>query len=827
MAAPVVQAAQATAANATVGSNTLTANYPASVAAGDLLILNVASWTNVTPSTPSGWTLITTTSHTFHRTAVYWREAPATPGTSVGVPYTAGGANPIIAQVTRITGHKPGAPIDAFGSNNGNAMPCNAPSLTPTGTERRSFIAGSWVTNTPITTSPSATGYTTHVSSTQGNLKAAPASKALTSAAATGTVDFNFGQHFQYSHVHLLIAPQQSQPVTLTAIAPTTTLYQPGVILFDRTIELPLIGPTASVPDQRLQPGDEFVTLPEWVASVSGGLDYAEDEPYQSDENYRPLSEVVGTRLFPPEIIPGAVSFVVGALTSGTVFDPAIVIADVELPVPHIDPTTVLHQPGVTDGLAIDLGGFDTPVLSSTELFDPAIVPGEVTAAVEPISTTVLFPPGGFDQEIPLPLLASATVLYAPVGGSTIEVPFISTTQVPEPLIGQYLVIPEPDEAVWGASGGYSARVDILDPGGDVVASTATATSGIVLVSGTINEDITQAVTRECTVRLLLENTADGSRHPLLPAKPGDPLDPRTGGALAIYAGPIRPSGIPALVKLGVFKIVAATPTSQATGESLSIRGLSEETSIAATPFFDVFNVSSGTPITQVIGNMVTQAVPNVRIHVESTGITSPQFSFADVDNRLTKVQELAESIGMVARFDREGRFRVEHAAEYGDTEFTSPRWTFDEGVNAVMRDVSRDLDDSELHNGVIVVGEPLDTNTDPVRFSLWDSNPNSPVYYNPNNPGASRVGPRPKKIVSPLVYTVEQATAVAIVTLTRLLAWPDRISVTVAANPNIEAGDLARIVRTTMGVDGLYEVRSITHDLLGAASRATCVARV
>jgi hypothetical protein len=827
VAAPVVHATQATTGNASAGSNTFTANYPASVAQGDLLILQVTSWIDATPSAPTGWTLVTSTSHTFHRNAVYWREAPASPGTSVGVPYSSSGTNPFITQVTRISGHRPGTPIDGFGSNTGNNMPCNAPSLTPTGTERRSFIAGSFVTSSPITTSPSASGYTTLASSTQGNLKAAGASRELTSTSATGSVDFNFGQHFQFAHIHLLIAPQQAQPVTLTPIAPATTLHQPGVVLFDRAVTVGQLGPTATLFDQRIQPGDEFITLPEWVASDGGGLDYTEDEPYRSDEDYRSSSEVVGTRLFAPEIVAGQVTFTVPLLTSGTVFDPAVIIADVDLPVQHIAAATVVFDPGVTDGLAIDLGGFFTAVLSSTTLFDPAIVAGDVTATVQLIAETVLFPPGGFDQEIPLPHLAATTVLFAPVGGTTIEVPLIATTIVLTPFIGQYNVIPEPDEAVWGASGGYSARIDILDPGGDVVASTGSAASGIVLVSGSINEDITQAVTRECTVRLLLENTADGSRHPLLPAKPGDPLDPRTGGALAIYAGPIRPSGAPALVKLGVFKIVSASPSSEATGDSLSIRGLSEETSIAAAPFFDVFAVSAGTPITQVIGNMVTQAVPNVRIHVESTGITSPQFSFAEGDNRLTRVQELAASIGMVARFDREGRFRVQHAAEYGDTEFTSPRWVFTEGAGAVMRDVSRDLDDSELHNGVIVVGEPLDTNTDPVRFTLWDTNPNSPVYYNPNNPGASRVGPRPKKIVSPLVYTVEQAQAVAIVTLTQLLAFPDQISVTVAANPHIEAGDLARIVRTTMGVDGLYEVRSISHDLLGAASTATCVARV
>jgi len=826
MAAPVAHASQATVGSVSAGSGSFTVNYPASVAEGNLLLLTVTSWTTVTPSAPSGWTQITATSHTYHRTATYWREAPSSPGTSVALPYSASGGGQIIANVTRITGHKAGAPIDAWGSNAGSAMPCNAPSLTPLGAERLSVVAGSWVTDVVKTTAPSASGYTVTAQSTSGNLKGAVATKTLTSTAATGTVDFNFGAHHVYAHTHVLIAPETAVPITMGTIASGAVVYAPtSVLLNTRPIEVGSLGPTATVPEQRIQPGDEYITLPEWAATSGTELDYRNDEDYRSGEDYRPSGLVVGTRVFPPGIVLDAVGISPGHISGTALFEPGIEAADRTVTLEHLTSGAV-HTPGVTDGQSFDLGGLSALAESST-VYELTIVAGEATLGLELIATTELFAPSAFDFGIDLPTIESTTTVFDQGLGYTIEVPLLASTRVFTPLIGQYLVIPEPDEVVWGASGGFSARVDILDPGGHVVASTATAASGIVLVSGTVNEDISQAVTRECSVRMLLENTPDGSRHPLLPARPGDPLDPRTGGALAIYAGPIRPSGEPALVKLGVFRITAASPTSTATGESLDIRGLSEETVISATPFFDVFSVSAGTPFTQVIGDMVTQALPNVRIHAESTGITAPQFSFADSDNRLQKVQELANAIGMVARFDRDGRFRIEHAPEYGDTAFVSPQWTFAEGAGAVMRDVSRELDDSELFNGVIVVGEPLDTNTAPVRAVLWDTRPDSPVYYNPNNPGASRMGPRPKKVVSSLVYTAEQAQAMAIVLLTRLLAYPDRISVSVAANPNIEAGDLARIVRTTMGVDGLYEVRSITHDLLGGESKAICVARV
>ena len=826
MAASVVATQTTTATSGGSGAATFTVNLPSGVTAGELLVVAATGFNmDNSSAAPSGWTRVSGYPNaSSYYGGLFYKIADGSETTCALAVSTPGSAA-MVAVAVRITGADPTTPIEASGTNNGNTTPQTAPSLTPSGAERLSLVMGSWQTSSSAT--PAATGYTTHGTASLSTGRVSLASKALTSTAATGSVSFNYGSGAQiFGHAHVLVRPSSAVAIVPGFISPATAVFTPtSVALNTQTFTVPLLAAATVLPEQRIQEGDRTIELPAWTPNTGTEIDYRSDTDYQSASDYRPSGLVVGTRVFEPTVALDAIGITVGHIAGTILYEPFVEGADRTIGLELIADAAVF-TPGVTDRQSIDLGG-SAALPTAATVFEPTIVAGDTTIAIEPLATTELFAPTAFDFVIELPAISSAATLWAAEPGYSIELPLLSTTRVFTQLIGQYLVIPEPDEAVWGASGGYSARIDILDPGGDVVASTGTASSGIVLVSGTVNEDITQPVTRECSVRLLLENTADGSRHPMLPAKPGDPLDPRTGGALAIYAGPIRPSGEPALVKLGVFKIIAANPTSTATGESLSLRGLSEETSISATPFYDVFNVSSGTPITQVIGDLVSQAIPNVRIHVESTGITAPQFSFADNDNRLAKVRELANAIGMVARFDRDGRFRVEHAAEYGDVAFVSPRWTFAEGAGAVMRDVGRELDDSELFNGVIVVGEPRDTNTDPVRAELWDSNPNSPVYYNPNNPGASRMGPRPKKVVSPLVYTVDQARALAVVLLTRILSYPDRISVSAAANPHIEAGDLARIVRTTMGVDGLYEVQSITHDLLGGASKAICVARV
>lgn len=565
--------------------------------------------------------------------------------------------------------------------------------------------------------------------------------------------------------------------------------------------------------------------------------------------NHRASAAVVNQ----PAIVGGDSTVVIGATVGPTAlaYQPSVQASSVAIG-NNVIATTTLYQPGVFrgDGIANNHLG------PTSQVVPPGIVPGPVsiTPSLPGPSLAVLWDDGSpvlWDDGSPAQWDASGAVLatlFTP-GISTdshVSVNHIATTVVYEPttvayvplshlgptssvhaqLIGSFVVLAEPDEVVWGASGGFSARVDFLDPSGHTIASTADPQSRIVLVSGSVNEDRTQAVTRECSLRLLLVPDEAGELHPLNPSKPGDPLDPRTGGAVAVFAGPIRPSGTPDHEKLGVFKITDVHAASTGTGESLDLRGLSLEHEIRAAGFWVPTVVLEGTRAVDAIVALAVEAIPDIDVTSESSAVTVPgELSWGDSDDRLTAVNDLAASVAMVARFDREGVYRVTTAVQFGDEPDQSPRWTLSEGDLATVRDVSRDISDAELFNGVIVVGEPLNNDSDPVRAEVWDTRPASPVYYDPDNPGRSLIGPRPKKIVSPLVTTVQQAAAMAAAELAKALAFADRISVTMAANPEIEAEDVVRVVRSTMGVDALYRVQSVTHDLLGAASEAVCVA--
>jgi hypothetical protein len=561
-----------------------------------------------------------------------------------------------------------------------------------------------------------------------------------------------------------------------------------------------------------------------------------------------------GAVLHEPSVVGGDVTVVAGTIAAGTVVHTPTVQALGVTVAPDTLSSTTLYEHGVFLGDAIGMAHLGPTATFLTH----AVVPGPATIVTLPVgptvpvlwddgtpvlwddgrpvlwagagtSTATVFAPGiATDISIPGPTIAS-TALHAPTTVAFIPLSHLGpTSSVKTQLIGQFEVLAEPDEVVWGASGGFSARVDFLDAAGGVIASTDDPDSRIVLVSGSVNEDRTQSVTRECSLRLLLVREENSDEvHPLLPARPGDPLDPRTGGAVAVYAGPVRPSGTPDYVKLGVFKVTGANVrSSPLTGESIDLSGFSQEHEIRAANFWIPTVVLAGTRAVDAIVALVVEAIPDVELTYESSAVNVPgELSWGDGDDRLNAVTELAASVAMEARFDRQGVFRVRAAPQFGDEPEQSPRWTLTEGDRATVRDVGRDISDATLFNGVVVVGEPLDTDDDPVRAEAWDTRPTSPVYYDPDNPGRSLIGPRPKKIVSNLVTTVQQAEAMAAAELAKVLAFADKISVTMAANPEIEAEDVVRVIRSTMGVDALYRVESVTHDLLGGSSQAVCVA--
>ena len=144
MAAPQVQGSYASRQSSGV---TWTADMPAGVTSGELLVAVMGSRKTSVPSwasTPSGWTSEVQIVNANGHVEVWTREADGTEGaTQVWTHNTGGGAGGAIT-VFRVTGFDSASPIDAFATQNNTVASTTVdfPAHTTTGADRLVFATG-------------------------------------------------------------------------------------------------------------------------------------------------------------------------------------------------------------------------------------------------------------------------------------------------------------------------------------------------------------------------------------------------------------------------------------------------------------------------------------------------------------------------------------------------------------------------------------------------------------------------------------------------------------------------------------------------------------
>jgi prophage tail gpP-like protein len=83
-------------------------------------------------------------------------------------------------------------------------------------------------------------------------------------------------------------------------------------------------------------------------------------------------------------------------------------------------------------------------------------------------------------------------------------------------------------------------------------------------------------------------------------------------------------------------------------------------------------------------------------------------------------------------------------------------------------------------------------------------------------------MGPRPKHVTSELAKTLADAEAVAAVELAKVLMVTDSVEAEVPAHAKLEMGQYARLVSDALGVDAVYRLNRVVHDLGGGPAKVT-----
>lgn len=343
--------------------------------------------------------------------------------------------------------------------------------------------------------------------------------------------------------------------------------------------------------------------------------------------------------------------------------------------------------------------------------------------------------------------------------------------------------------------------VDLVTPDLEIIRLEAT--------DGTVDVDRTAQYRRHITC------SATDSSGTLTPRATGEVLTPY-GSELRAYRGVRYTSGPRAgteeLAPLGVFRLSMCTITAGIQGTvNIQLEGYDRSRTVSRDKFTVPYTIAAGTNCLQAIKDIIVRTFPDAEYDAIDTDltITAPQL-FDAGDDPWDAVTALAKSMGCEIYFDVLGRVAISPPPDIHA--LPAPDFSYVEGQNCSMLDMTRVFTDDPGFNGVIVVGESVGDEEPPVRGEAWDENPASPTYrYGP-------YGEVPTFVQDQNVKTVEDAQTLAQSQLALLLGYTSQLTLTTVVNPSYEGGDVVAVQRIASGVQGLYVMDAFTVPLTTGA---------
>ena len=167
---------------------------------------------------------------------------------------------------------------------------------------------------------------------------------------------------------------------------------------------------------------------------------------------------------------------------------------------------------------------------------------------------------------------------------------------------------------------------------------------------------------------------------------------------------------------------------------------------------------------------------------VSSSGSNSPW----------TDITGLATALGAELFVDRDGKFTLK---SIDDPNTVQACWSFRDGENGLLTNVSKKLDDSKSVNYVIATGENTATKK-PLKAIAFDGDPNSPTYYLGEYGKTIGYEPGRKKLTTQAM--VQNA---ADKYLNAFIGGDETTTLEGICNPAIDAGDVVLVRRKRVGI--------------------------
>lgn len=340
------------------------------------------------------------------------------------------------------------------------------------------------------------------------------------------------------------------------------------------------------------------------------------------------------------------------------------------------------------------------------------------------------------------------------------------------------------------------------------------------LLSAVVEDDYTADVRRRCEV--VLPGTAEIME--MLPSQPTDkgglwPL----GNEIRINSGILYDDGTEELVPMGVFRIATPVISTNAFGErTVRIQGYDRSRAVSRNRFVEPYVIPiDALDVPLEIKRLVQNRLPILNdddFVLAASSFNPPGRTFLrDNDPWKDGAVEMARGIGAEVFFDGIGRCVIRP----GPDPLADPVvFDYIADEEATILGLERTLDDDQGYNGVIASSQST-SNVDLYEGQYWDTDPNSPTYFDPSYPAQSIYGAVPYFLVSEFIRSDEQARDAARSEFNRVTGIVEIYDFSAICNPAHESGDTVKVVVEDANADDVNLLNVIRFDLTGGSMQA------
>ncbi len=300
--------------------------------------------------------------------------------------------------------------------------------------------------------------------------------------------------------------------------------------------------------------------------------------------------------------------------------------------------------------------------------------------------------------------------------------------------------------------------------------------------SGSITLDRTASVRRTATLTVTNRDASTGediASAALIPY----------GTEVLIRKGIRFADGTEELVRLGRFRLEQVNANVAVPGAELTLSDRSAE--VADTQLVAPKRYRGTAVIEDAIEDLILDVYPTATVNLPGSADTFGKTTVVDQD-RWQAITDFSKAIGCETYIDADDTWQV---APIPDPSAGTAVWDINGGPVGVLTDLHVVADRTNVKNGVVVTGHPLQKHA-PVHVLVTDDNVDSPTMW------GGAFGMIPDYLDSDLIRTNAQGTAAGQARLNDLLGQARTLNLASVPNPALEPGDAI----TVTYVDGTSE---------------------